>query len=238
MIWLAVLGFLLGPFLHHLGIRFGTRSDLDLPVCRECSAVRPWLGWRAACEHRAPGRRELATSLACAAGFGGASVVATSAWLLPAYLLFVIVTVVLVITDLDHKLIPNRVLYPGGVIAAALLASGAGLSGRAADVPRAGLGGLAFFGLFFGVALVARGGFGFGDVKLAALLGMFAAFDSWRALLITVFFTGIIGGVPALVLLALRRAKPRDEIPYGPAMVAGSWLALAFWEQFTSWYLA
>ena len=237
MMWLALMGFLIGPVLHHLAVRFGARSAIDLPVCRECAARRRWLGWRTACDHRAIGRRETATAIAAAAGCAGAGMVATSGWLTPAYLVFVAVTIVLVITDLDHKLIPNRVLYPGGALAVLLLGAGALASGRSGDLARAGLGGLAFFGLFFAVALAARGGFGFGDVKLAALLGVFAAFDSWRTLLITIFFTGVIGGVPALVLLAIRRARPRDEIPYGPAMVAGAWLALAFWEPFTSWYL-
>lgn len=236
MIWLALLGFLLGPFLHHLGVESGERRPVSLPRCQECGEPRSLLGWRAPCGHRRL-PREAATAAAAALGFAGAASVAGSGWLIPAYLLFVAVTTVLVITDFDHKLIPNRVLYPGGAISVAALAVGAVVAGRAEDLPRAGLGGLAFFGLFLLVALAARGGFGFGDVKLAALLGVFAAFDSWRALLITIFFTGMIGGVPAIALLVLRRARPRDEIPYGPAMVAGSWLAIAFWEPFTAWYL-
>ncbi len=237
MIWIFLAGFLAGPAVHHAARRFGDRLDLNAPACPSCSVKRRWLGWRSRCEHRAPVLREWATGLILGLGLAGGVGIAASAWLVPGYSVFALVTVVLVITDLDHKLIPNRVLYPGGGLAVILLAVGAVFAGELASLPRAAAGGLAFFGLFFVVALVARGGFGYGDVKLAALLGTFAAFDSWRTLLISVFFTGVIGGVPAIFLLALRRARPRDEIPYGPAMVAGSWLALAFWESFTAWYL-
>lgn len=236
MIWMALLGFAMGPFVHHLAVVMGERRPPSIPRCQACGAHRPLLGWRTPCRHRR-WARETATALATALGFAGSVEVARSGWLIPAYALFVAVTVVLVITDFDHKLIPNRVLYPGGAVSVAALALGASAAGRAGDLPRAGLGGLAFFGLFLLVALVARGGFGFGDVKLAALLGAFAAFDSWRALLVTIFFTGLIGGIPAIALLAFRRARARDEIPYGPAMVAGSWLAIALWEPFTAWYL-
>jgi leader peptidase (prepilin peptidase)/N-methyltransferase len=58
------------------------------------------------------------------------------------------------------------------------------------------------------------------------------AFQSQRTALLAVFFTGVIGGVPAIVLLLSRRARGGDEMPYGPPMLAGAWVALVFGEAF------
>lgn len=152
--------------------------------------------------------------------------------LLPAYLLVAAVSIVLLITDIDHKLIPNRVLYPATAVTVALLVVGALAESRADRLLPALIGGAGYFTTLFLVYLVARGGFGFGDVKLAFLLGAVTAFQSQRTALLAVFFTGIIGGIPAIVLLVSRRAKGSDEMPYGPPMLAGAWAALVFGEAF------
>lgn len=172
-----------------------------------------------------------------AAGGAGAVAVAGVGWTLPAHLVFAGVTVVLIVTDIDHKLIPNRILYPGTVVAALLLALGSAIEGELGSL-WTGLGaGAAYFAVLYLVAIVARGGFGFGDVKLAFLLGLFTGFASFRVFLLAVFFTGVIGGVPAIVLLLSGRRGARSEMPYGPAMVAGAWVALVWGQSFASLYL-
>lgn len=152
--------------------------------------------------------------------------------LLPAYLVVAAVSIVLLVTDVDHKLIPNRVLYPTTVLVAALLTLGAMIEGSADRLLPAAVGALGYFGALFAVYLIARGGFGFGDVKLAVLLGAVTAFQSQRTVLLAVFFTGVIGGLPAIYLLVTRRARGGDEMPYGPPMLAGAWTALVFGEAF------
>lgn len=87
---------------------------------------------------------------------------------------------------------------------------------------------IGYFAVLLLVAIVTRGGFGMGDVKLAVLLGLFMGFWGWPVLAAGLFYTGLIGGIPALVLIATRRAGRGDELPYGPAMILGSWAALVF----------
>ncbi len=142
---------------------------------------------------------------------------------------------VLTITDLDHKLIPNSVLYPGGTIAGVLLVLGSLLDGEPGRLPRSLAAGGLYFGVLFLVALVARGGFGFGDVKLAALLGPFVGYQDWEHFVVSIFFTGVYGGLPAIILLVFRRARMGDELPYGPAMVLGAWTALLAGAPFIGW---
>lgn len=233
----AVGGALLGPSLHGWAVSAGEHLPLGgiAPRCRVCGQSRGWPGLR--CRRcGAGGRRERVFPLVSAVVLAATSAVVGFVPVLPAFLAFAAVTLVLVVTDVDHRLIPNRILYPGGTAAAVLLAVGALLDGSGSALPRALGGGAGYFAVFFLVAVAARGGFGFGDVKLAALLGLFTAYVSPSTFLLSVFFTGFIGGVPALVLLVTRKARPTDELAYGPAMVLGSWTALACGEQFLLWY--
>lgn len=156
---------------------------------------------------------------------------------LPAYLWFAGVTLTLVLTDLDVKRIPNRILYPGTVVGAVLLFVGAVIDGELASFWRA-VGGAAFYFLLFLVlALVAKGGFGFGDVKLAFFLGLFLTYQSWEVLGSGVALGIAVGGIVAIGLLVSGRANRKAKIPFGPAMVIGAYAALAFGQELADWYL-
>jgi leader peptidase (prepilin peptidase)/N-methyltransferase len=169
--------------------------------------------------------------------FAATVVVVGVRWVLPAYLWFAGVTLVLLLTDLDHQRIPNRILYPGATVATVLLAFGALGDGATTAFFRAVAGGALYFTVLFLVALAARGGFGFGDVKLAFLLGEFLAYRSWGVLWAGVFLAVFIGGLAALALLLTRRKGRKEAIPFGPALVLGAWLAIPFGETLLRWYL-
>jgi leader peptidase (prepilin peptidase)/N-methyltransferase len=70
--------------------------------------------------------------------------------------------------------------------------------------------------------LISRGGFGFGDVRFAPLLGAAAAADSWTLLCLTLLLGTVIGGLVGLVRLAQRR---REAFPYAPEMLIGAYAA-------------
>jgi leader peptidase (prepilin peptidase)/N-methyltransferase len=138
--------------------------------------------------------------------------------------------------DLDHQLIPNRVLFPATAVTAALLVLGALLDGLAGDLLRAAAGGLGYFAFLLVVAIVARGGFGMGDVKLAFLLGLMLAFVSWGALLVGMIGSILLGGVASGLLLAFGRKGRKAKFAYGPYLVVGAWVALAWGQQIAEWY--
>ena len=159
-------------------------------------------------------------------------------WVLPAYLWFVGVTIALTITDIDHKLIPNRILFPGLVVGAVLLGVGAILDGAPLEFVRALAGGAIYFTVLLVIALVAKGGFGFGDVKLGFLLGMFTAYRGWGILAVGFLLAFLLGGLVSIILLVTRIRGRKDAIPFGPYLVAGSYLALAFGDAIVDWYLS
>jgi leader peptidase (prepilin peptidase)/N-methyltransferase len=99
---------------------------------------------------------------------------------------------------------------------AALLGSDLGIA------LRAGAGAAIAGGLYLLVWLISRGGFGFGDVRFAPLLGAAAAADSWALLWLTLLLGTVAGGVVGLARLAQGR---RDAFPYAPSMLVGAYAA-------------
>ena len=170
--------------------------------------------------------RELGTSLLVGLAYWGMANTFGLTPVLAAHLVMVSLTAMLVVTDLDHFRIPNRLLYPGGTIAMLLLMGAAIIEGRALSLRPAFIGAVGYFTLLLLVYLAARGeGFGFGDVKLALLLGFFAGFHSYRTLAYSLFITSLLGGIPALILLAMGRSR-KTAIPYGPPLIFGTWTAI------------
>lgn len=243
-------GLLVGSFLNVVAYRVPAGISLLHPPsrCPHCETEILWrdnvpvVGWlvlRGRCRHcSAPiSPRYPIVEAATAALFAGTAALIGALWVLPAYLWFVGLTIVLVLTDLDLKRIPNAILYPGTVVALVLLGIGAVADGDLPALGRALGGGAAVFGLLLVVALLARGAFGFGDVKLGFLLGVFTGFRGWGSPAVAVFSAFLIGGLVSMMLLATRRAGRRDAIPFGPSLVAGAYVAVVWGEDLASWYL-
>lgn len=160
------------------------------------------------------------------------------AWsLLPAFLVFGCVTLALALIDLDHQLIPNRVLFPGLGIAVALLGIGTIIDGTGEDLVRGGLGAVLYFLFLLVVGLLARGGFGMGDVKLALLLGLFLGYVGWDALAVGFVTAILLGGVASILVLILTRKGKGSKFAYGPYLVAGAWIGLLWGREIADWYL-
>lgn len=109
----------------------------------------------------------------------------------------------------------------------ALLAGCSLATGAWPPFGRALVAGVVLFVVYLNFALLPGGGIGFGDVKLAGLLGLLLGWLSWAQVWWATLATFLIGGVVAVALLALRRKGARDEFAYGPAMLLGAVGALA-----------
>ena len=149
-------------------------------------------------------------------------------WLLLPYLGFLLLSMALIVTDLEAFRIVDRLNLRGTVILALSLATVALTTGDAVALLR-GLGGAAAY--FAGASLlfmIVRGrGFGAGDVKLAVQTGLFTAYLGWSVLGWAVFATAMIGGAVALILVLGGAAGRKTELPYGPPMILGAWSAIA-----------
>jgi len=123
----------------------------------------------------------------------------------------------LVFTDMDRRVIPNRLTYPA-IAAAAVLAWG--WTDRSIGSVFAGGAAALAIGLLLWV--VARGGFGFGDVKMLTLMGLTSGFPYFVIGLIVMAF---VGGVVSVLLLVTRIRGRKDFIPYGPFIAVGAIVA-------------
>lgn len=87
---------------------------------------------------------------------------------------------------------------------------------------------------FFILYVLARGGMGFGDVKLAAVLGLWLG---WAQGLLALLVALWLGSAVAVVLLLLSKGDRRTAIPFGPYMCVGGFLMLMYGESVMTWYL-
>lgn len=158
--------------------------------------------------------------------------------------------IVLTVTDLEKFLLPNIITYPAAsfaALAAILLAFLHYRPGWAFYFPATGImalinnyavsaviGGITGFILLLLVWLASRGGTGFGDVKLAALIGLMLGFP----MILVALFVGVIaGGLMAAIMLIARIKKRKDPIPFGPFLCLGGFAAMVWGKGLLMWYL-
>ncbi|MGI9610050.1 MAG: prepilin peptidase [Acidimicrobiia bacterium] len=246
----ALLGLVFGSFINVVAHRVPADKSIvsppsSCPVChhpirhRDNIPVLSWLLLRGRCRDCGEpiSVRYPVVELVTAALFGAAVGVIGIEPVLPAYLWFVGVGVTLILTDIDVHRIPNRILYPGTIVGAVLLLGGAVVDGDLASFWRGAAGAAVYFALFLVLALIARGGFGMGDVKLAFLLGLFLTYQSWGVLGSGVALGVAIGGVFAIFLLVARKASRKAKFAFGPAMILGAFAAIAFGQELADWYV-
>jgi leader peptidase (prepilin peptidase)/N-methyltransferase len=141
---------------------------------------------------------------------------------LAAWLWFALVGLLLSLVDVREKLLPNRVLAPGTAVTALLLAVAAAVEGTWADLVRALLAAAAGFAVLLAMVAAAPAGLGMGDVKLAGLLGLVLGWLGWPSVLFGFLLGFVAQAVVGLALLAFRRAGLRTDLPFGPALLAGT----------------
>lgn len=157
---------------------------------------------------------------------------------LVAYLYLAAISIALALIDLDTHRLPDRIVLPAYVVGGGLLGVVALLEGDGWTLLRALVGGAAAFALYLVLGLAKPGAMGFGDVKLAGLLGLYLGWVGWSALVVGVFGGFVVGGLVALVLMALRRVKLGGGIPFGPSMLVGAWIGLVAGPAIWTAYLA
>lgn len=143
------------------------------------------------------------------------------------YLLLATLGVLLAAVDLACLRLPDVLVKPGFVAGAAMLVGlAAVLPGGWSSLLRAGLAAGVLSGGYLILAILPGGALGYGDVKLAGLLGLFLGWLGWGEVLAGALLPFVINGVVAFGLLAVRRVTRHTLVPFGPAMLFGGWLAV------------
>jgi len=238
----ALLGLAIGSFLNVVIHRMPLEQSLSTPGshCPTCgSSIRarhnvPLLGWlmlKGRCaDCRSPiSPRYPLVELATGALFVAVTLQAHRLHelpALPALLFFTAIGIALSLIDLDVHRLPNSIVIPSYPVLALMLTVAAVVADDPAALVRAGIGGLALFGGYFVLAFAYPAGMGFGDVKLAGIIGGILGFLSYQALIVGAFAAFLLGGVVGIAVLLSRAGSRKTALPFGPFMIAGTLIAL------------
>ena len=147
------------------------------------------------------------------------------------------VFIVVFVIDLERGLILNKVVYPAMIVALLLalvpqpwLTRWIVING----VANAALGGGVGFAIFVVIAIVSRGGMGWGDVKLVALIGLAVGFP---LVLFSIIVGAILGSIVALALMIARKRRFRETLPFGPFLALAAMITLFWGSDALSWYM-
>jgi leader peptidase (prepilin peptidase)/N-methyltransferase len=149
-----------------------------------------------------------------------------SNWALPALFYLVAVGAVLTIIDARTHRLPNVVVLPSYAVIAALLSIASSGTGDWTALARAAIGGGALFTAYLLLALIYPPGMGFGDVKLAGLLGAVLAYRSGPLVVIATLIAFAGGGLAGIAVIVSGRGNAKSALPFGPFMIAGSLIAI------------
>jgi len=149
------------------------------------------------------------------------------------------VFIVIGVIDLEHRIIPNKIVYPMAMVALVISIFFLPLGETVFSLPWPGI----VYGVIGGViglvfllipALIRPGGIGWGDVKMATLIGLVTGFP----LVIVALLIGVIlGGLVAVSLLLMGAKKRQESIPFGPFLSLATIATLLWGSDILNWYL-
>ncbi|HET9162479.1 MAG TPA: prepilin peptidase [Solirubrobacterales bacterium] len=194
--------------------------------------VASWLmlrGWARCCGEPISPRYPL-TELTLGALYAAAVLVLwDEPWEVALGLVFVTVLTAITLTDIERRIIPNKILLVGAVAGAAIAAVG-----DPGSLPERAIAAAAAGGVLFAAALAYPRGMGLGDVKLAATMGLFLGRNVAPAVLVALLAGSLVG----LAMIAREGVAARKRaIPFGPFLALGGVVGLLYGDELVSWYL-
>lgn len=245
----ALLGLVVGSFLNVVVHRVPRKESVVTPRsrCPGCGStlsvrdnvpVVSWLllkGRCRTCQQRISARYP-AVELATAALFAATAVRLGADWALPAFLVVVAGLVAISFVDLELFIVPNRILYPTLLVAAPLLLAAAAIDDDWSGARSAAIGGVLGWVMLLVIHLISPAGMGFGDVRLAGLIGMALGWLSVGHLFVGLFLAFLLAAVVGVALIATGVKGRKDKVPFGPFLAAGAMLALVFGSAILEWY--
>lgn len=246
----GILGLLVGSFLNVVIWRVPRGESVARPpsACPACGhAIRArdnvpvvsWLVLRGACRDcgQPISARYPAVELTTALAFAGVAWWTTGILPFVAYGYLAAITIALALIDVDVRRLPNAIVLPSYAVAVVLLTLSSWETSSWEAMTRALIGCGVLYCFYFALVFVHPAGMGFGDVKLAGVLGLYLGWVGWGALVVGAFGAFLLGGVVSLALLGLRLATRKSAIPFGPWMLLGAWVGLLVGERVWRAYL-
>lgn len=248
---LGLIGLLVGSLANTLICRVPERRSVlkPLPACPACAAriagadnipVLSWVllkGHCRSCHARIPARYPCVealvgllfafTGLRFGLSWTGVAEAALAAGL-----------VVLAFIDLDHMLLPRKIVYATLTLVGVALVAGAASGGQWGRLGVAVVCGVVAWFLFFALNFVRPKALGFGDVRLALLIGFGLGWLGAAYAFLGFVLASILGAVAGTVMIAMGRASRKTPVPFGIFLAAGAVLSALAGSPVVNWYLA
>jgi len=244
-----LLGLLIGSFLNVVIHRVPAGESIVRPAsrCPRCNteiAVRdniPVLSWallRGRCRHCALpiSIRYPAIEALTALAFAGTAVRFGLSIEGAAFSVLFAALIAVAAIDIELRLVPKRIVWPTFGVGLGLISAAALMDAEPRRLIEAVGGAVGAFAVLFFIHLISPQGMGFGDVRLAALLGLFLGWLSPAHVGLGLFAGFLAGGVAGVVALALGRSR-KSALPFAPFLAAGTVFAVLFGRPILDWYL-
>ncbi|MHB1709892.1 MAG: prepilin peptidase [Acidimicrobiales bacterium] len=144
------------------------------------------------------------------------------------FCVFFALLVVVALTDLSHRLVPRRLIYPGLALILPLLVASAAVDRQLGRLSGMVIAGAVAFGIFFAIWWFVPQGMGFGDVRLAGVIGIVTGYLSLLHAYLAFLGGFVIGMVFGLVMMVLLSSGRKTRIPFAPALAGGAVLTVFF----------
>jgi leader peptidase (prepilin peptidase) / N-methyltransferase len=180
--------------------------------------------------------RQVTVAVVCGVLFGALAARFEGSWALPAYLVLAAALVALATIDLEHFILPNRIVYPLTLVMIVLLTIAAVGDDDFDAIERGLIAGVVSFAIFFLLHLVSPRSMGFGDVKLSFVLGLSLGWLGWGEVIVGLFLGFFYGAIIGLFLIATRARSRNQALPFGPFLAAGALTAILVGDSIINWY--
>jgi leader peptidase (prepilin peptidase)/N-methyltransferase len=235
----GLIGLAVGSFLNVVIYRVPRKESVVRPrsACPSCGTpianrdnipVVSWLLLRGRCRTcRQPiSPRYPLVELGTALLLAGAALRFGLDWSLPAFLVFLAGLLALAFTDLEHFLLPVRIVYPVLAMVAGLLVVAAAATGEWSRLVVAVATGVVAAALFYAIHFVYPRGMGFGDVRLAGVIGLALGWLGAGIALLGFFLGFLLGALVGVALILTKRIDPKSHIPFGVFLALGAFVAV------------
>jgi leader peptidase (prepilin peptidase)/N-methyltransferase len=235
----ALFGLAVGSFLNVVIYRVPRHESIVSPRsrCPSCSEpikeydnipVLSWVLLRGRCRncHAPISPRYLVVELIGGALFAGLAARMGFVWELPAYMIFLSSLLALSCIDLELLVLPKKIIYPTLLLVTLLLVLASAATHEWDRLLTGAIYAAGWFVVFFLMNFASPRVLGFGDVRLAPLLGLALGWLGWRYVALGFFSANLIGAVIGISLIALKRMKRDQPVPYGVFLAAGTALAI------------